>query len=120
MNIILNMSLLYILTIVCARLTKIFAIKCEDCCYNVLGFARNYFTSISCGCKYINKNVACSHCRQLINSLNQCVRKVCLKPEDVRKEFKLEEIDKYLEKHHLKADQIFYYSKEEKKILNDN
>lgn len=73
---------------------EIFAIKCEDCSYTVLSFARNCFTSVTGGCTYINKNVACSFCRQLISSLNLCVSKICLKPEDVHKDFKLEKIDK--------------------------
>ena len=49
-------------------------------------------------------------------SLNQCVRNICLKLQDVLKDFHLMEIDKYL-KMHLKSNLFFYYSKEENKIL---
>ena len=41
--------------------------------------------------------------------------KVCLSERDVPKEFKLLEIDKYL-KIFLKADPIFFYSKEDNSI----
>ena len=42
---------------------KIFVTKCENRYCNVVGFARNYFSSISCSCKFINKDVACSYCQ---------------------------------------------------------
>ena len=47
--------------------------------------------------------------------INSNTTKVCFKKEDVPKEFKLIEINKYLEKH-LRADSIFCYSKEEDQI----
>ena len=65
------------------------------------------------GCR--NKNLAWSHCRRLRYELNTDTIKVCLKKEDVLKEIKLIEINKYLEKH-LRANAIFYYSKEENEI----
>ena len=34
----------------CSVEHKIFATKCENCRYNVAGFARNYFSSINCSC----------------------------------------------------------------------
>ena len=84
----------------CSEDHEIFAIKCENCLYNLTGFGRNYFASISCTCVRWNKNLACCHCRRL---------------RYVLKEFKLIEINKYFEKH-LRVDLIFCYSKEEKEI----
>ena len=59
--------------------------------------------------------MACCHCRRLRYALNTDTIKICLKNEDVLKEFKLVETNKYLEKH-LRADPSFYYSKEENEI----
>ena len=94
---------------------KIFPAKCESCCYNVSGFARNYFPSINCSCQFINKDVACSHCRQLVHSLNSSTIKVCVETNDLPKDFNLIEINKCFEMY-LKADPIFYYSKENNQI----
>ena len=99
----------------CSEDHEIFAIKCENCLYNLTGFWRNYFASICCTWVCWNENLACCHCRSLRYALNTDTIKVCLKKEDVLKEFKLIEINKYLEKH-LRADPIFYYSKEENEI----
>ena len=59
--------------------------------------------------------MACCHCRSLRYALNTDTIKVCLKKEDVLKEFKLIEINKYLEKH-LRANPIFHYAKEVNEI----
>ena len=91
---------------------EIFAIKCE----NFIGFPRNYFASVTCSCKHIVRNLICSHCRRLGYSLNRCVRNICLKPQDLPKDFHLMEIDKYL-KMPLKSGLFFHCSKEENKIL---
>ena len=97
----------------CKAEHEIFAIKCENCSYNIIGFARNCFASITCSCKHIGRNLIYSHCRRLVYSINRCF---CLKPQDVPKGIHLMEIDKYL-KIHLKSDLFFHYSKEENKIL---
>ena len=94
---------------------KIFATECENCCYDVAGFARNYFSRINCSCQFISKDVACSHCRQLVRSLNPSTIKVCVEENDLPEDFNLIEIDKYVEMY-LKADPIFYYSKENNQI----
>ena len=78
---------------------EIFVIKCENCRYNVINFARNYYSSITWSCKHIGRNLICSHCRRLAYSLNRCVKKNCLKPQDVPKDFHLMEINKYLKMH---------------------
>ena len=92
-----------------------FVVRCQMCLYNLVGFMMNYFSSICCGCVFLNKNVVCVYCKRLKDSLNSNTTNVCLKKEDVPREFKLIKINKYLEKH-LRADQIFYYSKEENQI----
>ena len=109
-------SSLFFYDCLCKAEQKILAIKCENCRYNVIGFARNYFATITCSCKHIVRNLICSHCRWLTYSLNRCARRTCLKPQDVSKNFHLMETDKYL-KMHLKPDLFFHYSKEENKIL---
>ena len=99
----------------CSEDHELFAIKCENCLYNLTDFGKNYFASICCTCVRWNRNLACCHCRRLRYALNPDTIKVCLKKGDELKEFKLIEINKYLEKH-LKADWIFYYWKEENEI----
>ena len=94
---------------------KIFATKCENCHYKVAGFARNYFSTISCSCQYINKDVACSHYRQLFHSLNSSTINVRAEANDLPVDFNLIEIDKYLEMY-LRVDPIFYYSKQNNQI----
>lgn len=56
---------------------KIFATKYENCGYSVVGFARNFFSSIICTCQFINKNVAGFHCRQPAHLLNFSVWSLC-------------------------------------------
>ena len=94
---------------------EMFVVRCQMCLYNLVGFMMNYFSSICCGCVFLNKNVVCVYCKRLKDSLNSNTTNVCLKKEDVPREFKLIKINKYLEKH-IRADPIFYYSKEENQI----
>ena len=94
---------------------EIFVVRCQMCLYNLVGFMMNYFCSICCGCVYLNKNVVCVHCKRLRDALNSNAAKVCLKQEDLPKEFKLIEINKYLEKP-LRANPISYYLKGENQI----
>ena len=94
---------------------KIFILRCRMSLYNLVDFTMNYFSSICCDYVYLNKNVVCVHCKRLRDALNSSKTKVCLKKEDVPKEFKLIEINKYL-KRHLRVDLVFYYSKEENQI----
>ena len=61
----------------CGAEHKIFGPKCENYCYDVVGFARKYFSSINCSCQFINKNIACSHCRQLVHTLNSLTKNLC-------------------------------------------
>ena len=82
----------------CSEDHKIFAIKCENCFYNLTDVGRNYFASICSTCVCWNKNLTRCHCRRLRYALNSDTIKACLKKEDVLKEFKLIEINKYLEK----------------------
>ena len=79
------------------------------------GFAGNYFSSICHNCRVLNKDMICIHCKRLRFALNCETMKVCLRNKDLPKEFKLLEIEKFLEKY-LKADPIFYFSKEENEI----
>ena len=99
----------------CSEDHEIFVIKCENCFYNLTSFERNYFAFSCCTWVCWNKNLACCHCRRLRYALNTDTIRICLEKEDVLTEFKLIEINKYLEKH-LRADPIFYYSKEENEI----
>ena len=96
----------------CSEDHEIFAVRCEICPYNLVSFARNYFSSIGCSCLHVNKNIACVHCKRLRNALNFDTLNLFLKKEDLPREFKLVEIDKHFGKH-IRADPIFYYSKED-------
>ena len=99
----------------CSGEHKVFATKCNECRYNLVGFVRNYFASVVCYCYRTDRNAMCSHCKQLLYDLNFNTMKVCLSERDVPKEFKLLETDKYL-KMCLKADSIFFYLKENNRI----
>ena len=99
----------------CSGEHKVFAAKCNDCRYNLVGFSRNYFASVICSCYQTGRNFVCRHCRQLLHDLNFNKMKVCLNEKDVPKEFELLEIDKYLEMC-LKADPFFFYAKEKNRI----
>ena len=72
---------------------RVFAVFCEKCRYNVVGFLRNYFASMKCYCLGMEKN---EFCKQRHTALNYCVRKVCVESKDVPAEVKLDEVDKYL------------------------
>ena len=61
---------------------KLFAVKCTNCRYNVVGFARNYFASVICSCYQTDENLICRHCKQLVHSLNFSMLKVCIKEKD--------------------------------------
>lgn len=34
----------------CVEDHEVFAVSCKNCCYNIAGFARNYFASTNCCC----------------------------------------------------------------------
>ena len=99
----------------CQEDNKILAIECEKCWYNVFGFFWNYFYSVNCSCWSISKDVAYSHCRQLVQTLNVFFRKVCIESKNVPKELKIEKNGKYLMRV-LKTDPFYYYSEEENAI----
>ena len=99
----------------CSGEHKVFAAKCNDCRYNLVGFSRNYFASVICSCYQTGRNFVCRHCRQLLHDLNFNKMKVCLNEKDVPKEFELLEIDKYLEMC-LKTDPFFFYAKEKNRV----
>ena len=78
------------------------------------GFARNYFYSVCCSCPDIDKDAVCIHCRRLRYSLNNDT-KVCLRKENIPKEFKLIKIDNYLQKY-INADPHFFFSEKDNEI----
>ena len=80
----------------CNTKCEVFTIRCKICRYNVVGFARNYFASVVCSCYQTDKNLICSHCKQLLHALNFSTLKVCIKERDLPKEFDVMEIDNYL------------------------
>ena len=49
---------------------EFFVIKCEYCPHNVIGFARNYFTSAQCSCVETDRGEVWKHCKQLAHSIN--------------------------------------------------
>ena len=85
----------------------------EEYLFNVKSVLFLFWMMNKC-CIHLDKNLACCHCKRVRYALNTDTIKICLKKEDLPKEFKLVEINKYLE--HLKADLIFYYSKEENEM----
>ena len=99
---------------------EIFVTRCEYCLKNVIGFSRNYFTSVQCSCVETDKDEVCKHCKQLAHSINFSVMKLCVNSRDVKKEFMEEmnfmKIKHYLEKF-LKGSLIFYFSKEKNRVL---
>ena len=100
---------------------EIFLIRCEYCLYNVIGFARNYFTSAKCLCVQTDKDEVCKHCKQLAHSINFSVMKHCVNSRNVKKEFMEEitfmKINNYLEKA-LKRSPIFYFSREKNRVFD--
>ena len=101
----------------CSPKQKFFALECkQNCCpYNLAGFAGNYFFSICCSCPDIDKDQICVHCRRLTYSLNNDTIKVCLKKENLPREFKLIKLDNYLRKN-INADPHFFFCKEDNEI----
>ena len=99
---------------------KCFVIRCEYCLYNVIGFARNYFTSAQCLCAETGKDKICKHFKQLAHSINFLVMKICINSRDVKEEFMEEmrfmKINHYLEKV-LTGSPIFSFSKEKNRLL---
>ena len=59
----------------------------------------------------MDRTLVCRHCKQRLYDLNFNTLKVCLSERDVSKEFKLLEIDKYLETY-LRTDPNFIYLRE--------
>lgn len=101
----------------CSVDPEIIVLSCREVCrpYNLSGFAGSYFSSICHNCRVLNKDMICIHCKRLRFTLNCETMKVCLRKGDLPKEFNFLEIYKFLEKY-LKADAIFYFSKEENEI----
>ena len=64
---------------------EIFVIRCEYCLYNVIGFARNYFSSVQCSRVQTDKDEVCKHCKQLAHSINFFVMKLRVNSRDVKK-----------------------------------
>ena len=99
---------------------EIFVTRCKYCLKNVIGFSRNYFTSVQCSCIETDKDEVCKHCKQLAHSINFLVMKLCINSRDVKKEFmekmNFMKIHRYLEKV-LKGSPIFYFSKEKNRVL---
>ena len=58
---------------------EVVVVKCKIYPYNLVGFARNYFASVSCSCVKLDKDTACHHCINLRSSLNSETIKICLK-----------------------------------------
>ena len=101
----------------CSSDHEFFAVECKQNCYpyNLIGFARNCFSSICCSCPDIDKNSICLHCKRLRYSLNNDTIKVCLTKENLPKEFKLMKLDNYLRKC-VNADPHVFFSKEDNEI----
>lgn len=95
---------------------KLFAIKCTKCCFNVVGFARNYFASVICLYYQTHQNFVYSHCKQIVHTLNLSMLKFCIEAKKLPKEFDLMEINNYLQKC-LKTEPFFFT---QKKIINFN
>ena len=101
----------------CSSDHEMFALICEQNCssYNLTGFAKNYFSSICCSCPDIDKDAICIHCRRMRYSLSNETIKVCLRKENIPKEFKLIQIDNYLQKY-INGDPHFFFSEEDNEI----
>ena len=100
----------------CGTDHKIFATRCTRYLYDVVGFGRNYFASVNCSCYQEEKGLVCKHCAKLQHDPNFNTIKICIRKEDVPKDFKIWEIDNYLEMV-LKAGLIFFYSPQKNCIL---
>ena len=49
---------------------KMFVVRCKICPYNLVGFGRNYFASISYSYVKSSKDTVCNHCLNLRKCLN--------------------------------------------------
>ena len=99
----------------CFMYHEVVVVRCKLCPYSLVGFARNYFSSISCSCAKSHRFTACHHCVNLRSSLNSETIKICIKKEDLPDEFVPIGINKNLERY-IKAHLIFFYSNEKGKI----
>ena len=101
----------------CSSDHKIFLLRCKQNCspYNLTDFVRNCFSPVCCSCPDIDKDVICIHYRRLRYSLNNDTIKVCLRKENILKEFKLIKIHNYLEKF-INADPHFFFTEEDNEI----
>ena len=86
---------------------RIFETRCTRCPYNLVGFGRNYFACVTGSCYREEKGLVCKTCAKFQPDLNVSTIKICIRKEDVPKDYKVWEIDKYLEMV-LKADLIFF------------
>ena len=92
---------------------RIVVTKCGFHHLNVNSFFRNYFASMSCGCKYHDKDKICMHCERLEIALNVNLSKVCMNEEDFPKRFKFYDFSLYAKT--LPGNPFFVYDKD--KIL---
>ena len=88
---------------------EVVIVRCKLCPYNLVGFARNYFLSISCSCAKSHRFTACHHCVNLRSSLNSETIKICTKKEDLPDEFVPIEINRYISR------QTLFFSIQRKK-----
>lgn len=101
----------------CSSDHKIFVTRCTWCLYNIVGFCRNYFASMTCcSCYQEEKDLVCKHSAKLQHDLNFNTIKICIRKEDIPKDFKIWQIDSYLEII-LKTDPMFIYSPQKSHIL---
>ena len=94
---------------------EVVIVRCKLCPYNLVGFARNYFLSISCSCAKSHRFTACHHCVNLRSSLNSETIKIFIKKEDLPDEFVLTGINKYLERY-ITGDPIFPNQRKKAKL----
>ena len=78
----------------CDKKHEVFTTRCALCLYSLVGFGRNYFV---CSCCHIAKKLLCGNCSSTGINLNFNTMKICVAKNDLPKEMKLMEINKYLE-----------------------
>ena len=93
----------------CETEHRIVATVCSIHKLNLIGFARNYFASVTCSCRNLDRNEICKHCKCLQEALNTKVRKICLEKENLPKDFKYFDVHKCLE-WKVPGDPIFYFN----------
>ena len=71
---------------------------------------------MTCSCYWKEKDLVCKHCAKFQHNLNFNLIKICIRKEDVPKDFKIWKIDKFLEMI-LWADPIFFYLPQKNCIL---